>query len=103
MLSQKPPYPTPYSPTHPFPLFGPGIPLYWGIYNLHDQWASRFFFKLDIVFIYIANAIPQVSYTYPPLICSPTHPLPVLGLAFPCTGAYKGCKTNVSLFLMMDD
>jgi hypothetical protein len=23
--------PTPHSPTHPFPLFGPGIPLYWGI------------------------------------------------------------------------
>jgi hypothetical protein len=21
----------PHSPTHPFPFFGPGIPLYWGI------------------------------------------------------------------------
>jgi hypothetical protein len=21
----------PHSPTHPLPLFGPGIPLYWGI------------------------------------------------------------------------
>jgi hypothetical protein len=27
MLSQK----SPPSPTHPFPFFGPGIPLYWGI------------------------------------------------------------------------
>jgi hypothetical protein len=26
-----PPYPTPHSPTHPLPLFGPGVPLYWGI------------------------------------------------------------------------
>jgi hypothetical protein len=23
--------PPPHSPTHPLPLFGPGIPLYWGI------------------------------------------------------------------------
>ena len=28
MLSQKSP---PHSPTHPFPFFGPGVPLYWGI------------------------------------------------------------------------
>jgi hypothetical protein len=26
-----PPPPTPPSPTHPFPFFGPGVPLYWGI------------------------------------------------------------------------
>jgi hypothetical protein len=25
------PYPPPQSPTHPLPLFGPGVPLYWGI------------------------------------------------------------------------
>jgi hypothetical protein len=31
MLSQKSPYPPPHFPTHPFPFFGPGIPLYWGI------------------------------------------------------------------------
>ena len=31
MLSQKSPIPTPHSPTHPLPLFGTGIPLYWGI------------------------------------------------------------------------
>jgi hypothetical protein len=31
MLAQKSPMPSPSSPIHPFPLFGPGIPLYWGI------------------------------------------------------------------------
>jgi hypothetical protein len=25
------PHPPPHSPTHPFPFFGPGVPLYWGI------------------------------------------------------------------------
>jgi hypothetical protein len=25
------PYPPTHSPTHPLPLFGPGVPLYWGI------------------------------------------------------------------------
>jgi hypothetical protein len=36
------------------------------------------FFKLDIFFIYISNAIPKVPYTVPPPY-SPTHPLPLLG------------------------
>jgi hypothetical protein len=32
MLSQKTPHTVPpNSPTHPFPVFGPGIPLYWGM------------------------------------------------------------------------
>jgi hypothetical protein len=37
MLSQKSPtcFPT-CSPTHPFPLHGPVVPLYWGIWSLHD-------------------------------------------------------------------
>jgi hypothetical protein len=30
----------PHFPTHPFPFFGPGVPLYWGIYSLRVQWAS---------------------------------------------------------------
>ena len=30
--TKSPPYPpTPHSPTHPLPLLGPGVPLYWGI------------------------------------------------------------------------
>jgi hypothetical protein len=41
MLSQKSSIP---SPPLPYPLvpifFGPGIPLYWGIYSLRVQWAS---------------------------------------------------------------
>jgi hypothetical protein len=40
MLSQRSPIPTPQSPTHPLPHFGPGVPLYWGIYSLQVQWAS---------------------------------------------------------------
>jgi hypothetical protein len=39
-------------------------------------------FLLDIFFIYISNAIPKVPYTLPPL-CSPTHPLPLLGPGIP--------------------
>ena len=35
-----PPYPPTQSPTHPLPLFGPGVPLYWGIQSLQVQWAS---------------------------------------------------------------
>ena len=30
----------PQSTTHPLPRFGPGVPLYWGIYSLQVQWAS---------------------------------------------------------------
>ena len=37
---KSPPYPPPHSPTHPLPLFGPGVPLYWGIQSLCVQWAS---------------------------------------------------------------
>jgi hypothetical protein len=41
MLNQKSPIPThPHSPTHPLPLFGPGVLLYWGIQSLRVQWAS---------------------------------------------------------------
>jgi hypothetical protein len=41
MLYEKSPIPThPHSPTHPLSLFGPGVPLYWGIQSLCVQWAS---------------------------------------------------------------
>jgi hypothetical protein len=38
----KVPYnlPLPCSPTHPLPLLGPSIPLYWGILSLQNQGAS---------------------------------------------------------------
>jgi hypothetical protein len=58
-----------------------------------------FFFKLDIFLIYIFNAIPKVPHTHPPNPL-PTHS-PLLALAFPCTGAYKVCKSNGPLFAVM--
>jgi hypothetical protein len=54
---------------------------------------SVFSFLLDIFFNYISNGILKVPYTLPPP-CSPTHPLPLLHLALPCTGAYNLCKTK---------
>jgi hypothetical protein len=53
-------------------------------------------FLLGIFLIYISNAIPKVPHTHPrtPL---PTHS-PFLALAFPCTGAYKVCRSNGPLF-----
>jgi hypothetical protein len=62
------------------------------------------FFKKNLIgifFIYISNAIPKVPHTLPP-ISLPTHSH-FLALAFPCTGAYKVCKTNGPLFPMMAD
>jgi hypothetical protein len=52
--------------------------------NLSKGIESIFFLKflLDIFFLYISNAIPKVPYNFP-LPCSPTHPLPILGLGFP--------------------
>ena len=40
----KVPYtlPSPCSPTHPLPLLVPGIPLYWGIQSLQDQWGLSY-------------------------------------------------------------
>jgi hypothetical protein len=52
------------------------------------------YFLLDILFIYISNAILKVPYTLPPaLLPQPTHSL-FLALAFPCTGAYNLHKTK---------
>jgi hypothetical protein len=49
-----------------------------------------YFILLDIFFIYISNAIPKVAYTLPHPAPLPTH---FLALEFPCTEAYKVCKT----------
>jgi hypothetical protein len=40
--TKSPPYPPPPLPYPPIPIFffGPGVPLYWGIYSLRVQWAS---------------------------------------------------------------
>jgi hypothetical protein len=51
------------------------------------------FFLLDIFFIYISNVIPFPGFpsknalSPPSFLCSPTHTLPFLVLAFPYTGA----------------
>jgi hypothetical protein len=73
---------------------------------MHTHFVFYFFpfpnFSFIIFFIYISNAIPEVCYTLP-------HPAPlhthsyILALVFPCTGAYKVCKTKGPLFLMMTD
>ena len=57
------------------------------------------FFLLHIFLNYISNAIPEVPHTLPPL---PTHSH-FLALVFPCTGAYKVCKSNGPLFPVMAD
>jgi hypothetical protein len=57
----------------------------------------NFFFKLGIFLIYI----PKVPHTHPPNPL-PTHS-PFLALVFPCTGAYKVCKSNGPLFAVMAD
>jgi hypothetical protein len=56
-------------------------------FKLYILWVWWFFFfclfkKLDIIYIYISNAIPKVPYTLPPP-CSLTHTLPLLGLGIP--------------------
>jgi hypothetical protein len=61
------------------------------------------YFLLHIFLNYISNAIPKVPHTLPPL---PYQPIPFfffLALAFPCTGAYKVCKSNGPLFPVMAD
>jgi hypothetical protein len=59
--------------------------------------VNRIFFKnnflLDILFIYISNAIPKVPYTHPCPAPQLTHSC-FLALAFPCTGAYNLRKTK---------
>jgi hypothetical protein len=59
------------------------------------------FILLGVFLIYISNAIPKVPHTLT------STPLPshshFLALVFPCTEAYKVCKTNGPLFPMMAD
>jgi hypothetical protein len=56
----------------------------------------------NIFFIYTSNVIPKAPYTHPHPAPLPTHPH-FLALAFPCTKAYKVCKTKGPLFPMMAD
>jgi hypothetical protein len=72
--------------------------------KLKRFYTSNFFLKIFLLRIflnYISNAIPKVPHTLP------TTPLPThshfLALAFPCTGAYKVCKSNGPLFPVIAD
>jgi hypothetical protein len=74
--------------------------------NSHNIFLNFFYFfkifiyyLLGIFLIYIFNAIPKVAHTHPPNPL-PTHS-PFLALEFPCTGAYKVCKSNGPLFAVM--
>jgi hypothetical protein len=59
-------------------------------------------FLLGIFLDYISNAIAKVPHTHPPPNPLPTHS-PFLSLVFPCTGAYKVCKSKGPLFPVMAD
>jgi hypothetical protein len=61
-----------------------------------------FYFLLGIFFIYISNAIPKVPHTLPPPTPLPAHSH-FLALVFPCTEAYKVCKTKGPLFPLIAD
>jgi hypothetical protein len=60
------------------------------------QFFIRYFLHLNL------NAIPKVPYTLPHPATLPTYSL-FLALAFPCTGAYKVCRTKGPLLPMMAD
>jgi hypothetical protein len=75
--------------------------------SLLHSLSLYFLFKLLLLllfirylFIYISNAIPKVPHMLPPPTPLPTHSH-FLALAFPCTEAYKVCKTNGPLFPVM--
>jgi hypothetical protein len=92
----------------------PGIPTYINV-EQHQQKVNlrvikesvekkikgNFFsnYLLGIFFIYISDAIPKVPHTPTPALL-PTHSH-FLALEFPCTGAYKVCKTKGPLFPMV--
>jgi hypothetical protein len=80
------------------------------IYLNINTWQNFLFLLLllGIFLVYIFNAIPKVPHTHPPNpLPTPPNPLPThspfLALAFPCTGAYKVCKSNGPLFAVMAD
>jgi hypothetical protein len=50
-------------------------------FDLQNLKESMFFIRY-FLYIYISNAILKVPYTLPQL-CSPTHPLPLLGPGIP--------------------
>jgi hypothetical protein len=65
-----------------------------------DMYVKVFFYLLSIFFIYIYNTIPKVPHTPPTPLPTQSH---FLAMTFPCTEAYKVCKTKGPLFPMMAD
>jgi hypothetical protein len=79
-------------------------------FRSHQLWRTNLNILITLLYIYFLiryfphlhlHAIPKVHNTLPPT------PLPgdshFLALAFPCTGAYKVCKSNGPLFPVMAD
>jgi hypothetical protein len=68
------------------------------------DWQSFLLLLLDILFIYISNAIWKVPYTLP-RPCSPTHPLLFLGPGVPLYWAvliiYKSIGSSKNTILNM--
>jgi hypothetical protein len=81
------------------------LEIHTGLKNISFFFSFRINFLLGIFLgiflIYISNAIQKVPNTLPPTPL-PTHSH-FLALAFPCTGAYKVCKSNGPLFPVMAD
>jgi hypothetical protein len=69
--------------------------------DFHEFFSFFLLFLLGIFLVYISNAIPKVHHTSHPNPL-PTHS-PFLALVFPCTGAYKVCKSKGPLFPVMAD
>jgi hypothetical protein len=70
--------------------------------NLINAIPLGIFFQIFIrYFLHLHFKCYPESPLYPHPPCSPTHPLPLLGPVFPCTGAYKVCKIKGPLFPMM--
>jgi hypothetical protein len=75
--------------------------LFFFIFLKKNFYLFFIYFLLGIFLNYISNAIPKVPHTLLPTpIPTPSH---FLALAFPCTGAYKVCKSSGPLFPVMAD
>jgi hypothetical protein len=73
----------------------------WGHYN-DKQFFKKFFLIRYFPHLHFQCYPKSPPYPPPPPTPLPTHS-PFLALAFPCTGAYKVCKSNGPLFPVMAD
>jgi hypothetical protein len=80
--------------------------VYYLIITLCDPFASYFTFFFSF---FLIRYFPHLHFQcypkgppYPPPNPLPTQ-CPFLALVFPCTGAYKVCKSNGPLFAVMID